>query len=107
MHEAILSGRRQAAIGVRTLDIAKRLMDYGYHPPTIYFPLTVPEAMLIEPTETESRDALEGFIEAMRAIAREAAQEPELVRSAPQTTPVRRLDEASAARRPKLTWDPA
>jgi glycine dehydrogenase subunit 2 len=106
MHEAILTGQRQAAGGVRTLDIAKRLMDYGYHPPTIYFPLTVPEAMLVEPTETESKRSLDGFIEAMRAIAAEAETDPEIVRTAPHTTPVRRLDEATAARRPKLTWDP-
>ncbi len=104
MHELILTGRRQAARGARTLDIAKRLMDYGVHPPTIYFPLTVPEAMLIEPTETESQASLDGFIEAMRAIAREVETDPELVRQAPYTTPVRRLDEAAAARQPKLTW---
>jgi glycine dehydrogenase subunit 2 len=104
MHETILSGRRQAARGARTLDIAKRLMDYGYHPPTIYFPLTVPEAMLIEPTETESQASLDGFVDAMRAIDAEATADPEQLAGAPYTTPVRRLDEASAARRPKLRW---
>ncbi len=105
MHEVVLTGRRQAESGVRTLDIAKRLMDYGLHPPTIYFPLTVPEAMLIEPTETESQASLDAFADAMLAIAEEAERDPELVCSAPHTTPVTRLDEATAARRPKLVWD--
>ncbi|MFQ5459639.1 MAG: aminomethyl-transferring glycine dehydrogenase subunit GcvPB [Anaerolineae bacterium] len=104
MHEAILSGRRQAKGGVHTLDIAKRLEDYGCHPPTIYFPLTVPEAMLIEPTETESVASLDAFVAAMMAIADEAETDPDLVTSAPHTTPVRRLDEATAARKPRLTW---
>jgi glycine dehydrogenase subunit 2 len=107
MHEAILTGKRQAALGVRTLDIAKRLQDYGFHPPTIYFPLTVAEAMLIEPTETESRASLDGFVAAMKAIARETETEPETVVGAPHTTPVRRLDEATAARKPHLTWNSA
>ncbi len=104
MHEVVLTGRWQAAKGVRTMEIAKRLMDYGLHPPTVYFPLTVPEAMLIEPTETESLASLDGFVEAMRAIAGEVESDPELVRSAPHTTPVRRLDETAAARQPRLTW---
>jgi glycine dehydrogenase subunit 2 len=107
MHEATLTGKRQAALGVRTLDIAKRLQDYGFHPPTIYFPLTVAEAMLIEPTETESRASLDGFVAAMKAIARETETEPETVVGAPHTTPVRRLDEATAARKPHLTWNSA
>jgi glycine dehydrogenase subunit 2 len=90
--------------GVRTLDIAKRLIDKGYHPPTIYFPLTVEEGMLIEPTETESLETIDGFIAALIEIAREAETEPELVTSAPHDAPVRRLDEATAARQPNLRW---
>jgi glycine dehydrogenase subunit 2 len=107
MHEVVFSGSRQKQqSGVRTLDIAKRLIDYGYHPPTIYFPLVVDEALMIEPTETESKETLDGFIEAMRAIAAEAAADPDLLRAAPTTTPVGRLDEAQAARRPDLRWQP-
>jgi glycine dehydrogenase subunit 2 len=90
--------------GVRTLDIAKRLIDKGYHPPTIYFPLTVEEGMLIEPTETESLETLDGFIDALVEIAHEAETEPELVTSAPHDAPVRRLDETGAARQPNLRW---
>jgi glycine dehydrogenase subunit 2 len=90
--------------GVRTLDIAKRLIDKGYHPPTIYFPLTVEEGMLIEPTETESLETLDGFVDALLEIAREAETEPDTVTSAPHTAPVRRLDEATAARQPNLRW---
>jgi glycine dehydrogenase subunit 2 len=105
MHEAILTGQRQAENGVRTLDLVKRLMDYGFHPPTIYFPLTVPEAMLIEPTETESKASMDSFAEALLKVAAEAEEDPELVLTAPHTTPVRRLDEATAARRPILVWD--
>ncbi len=104
MHEFVLSGVRQERLGVKTLDIAKRLIDYGFHPPTIYFPLIVKEALMIEPTETESRETLDAFAEAMLAIAREAETEPDLVRSAPHHTPVRRLDEARAARQPVLRW---
>jgi glycine dehydrogenase subunit 2 len=92
--------------GVRTLDIAKRLIDYGFHPPTVYFPLTVEEGMLIEPTETEPLETLDAFAEAMIAIAREAHDEPELVTGAPHSAPVRRLDEATAARQPNLRWRP-
>jgi glycine dehydrogenase subunit 2 len=106
MHEFVLSGRRQKRNGVRTLDIAKRLMDYGFHPPTIYFPLIVDEALMIEPTETENKDTLDRFVEAMRAIAREAEEQPELVRGAPHTTAIGRLDEARAARSPDLRWRP-
>lgn len=106
MHEVLFSGSRQKAKGVKTLDIAKRLIDYGFHPPTIYFPLMVDEAMLIEPTETESKETLDAFCDAMLAIAREAEEEPEVVRSAPQRSPVGRLDEATAARRPVLRWQP-
>ena len=86
-------------------DIAKRLLDYGYHPPTIYFPLVVSGALMIEPTETETPETLERFCEAMLAIAREAQDDPELVKSAPHSTPVRRLDEARAARKPVLRWN--
>jgi len=92
--------------GVRTLDIAKRLIDHGYHPPTIYFPLTVEEGMLIEPTETESVETLDAFADALIAIAHEAETDPELVKTAPHTAPVGRLDEATAARHPNLRWRP-
>jgi glycine dehydrogenase subunit 2 len=104
MHEVVLSGSRQKALGVKTLDIAKRLIDYGFHPPTIYFPLIVDESMMIEPTETEGIEALDAFCEAMLEIAREAEEDPDLVRGAPYTAPLRRLDEATAARKPVLRW---
>jgi glycine dehydrogenase subunit 2 len=90
--------------GVRTLDIAKRLIDRGYHPPTIYFPNTVEEGMLIEPTETETLETLDAFADALIAIAAEADADPGVVTSAPHDTPVRRLDEATAARQPNLRW---
>ena len=106
MHECVLSDRRQHDHGVTTADIAKRLMDYGYHPPTIYFPLVVAGAMMIEPTECESQEALDGFIEAMRAIAREAETQPGLVTGAPERPIVRRIDEVRAARKPRLRWTP-
>ncbi len=92
--------------GIRTLDVAKRLIDYGFHPPTVYFPLIVDEALLIEPTETESVETLDAFADALIAIAAEAHETPELVHDAPHTTPVRRLDEAAAARQPNLRWRP-
>jgi glycine dehydrogenase subunit 2 len=104
MHEVVFSGSRQKAKGVKTLDIAKRLIDYGFHPPTIYFPLMVDEAMLIEPTETESKETLDAFCDAMLAIAREAEEEPDTVRQAPRRSPIGRLDEAAAARKPVLRW---
>ncbi len=104
MHEVVLSGRRQRRQGVRTLDIAKRLMDYGFHPPTVYFPLVVDEAMMIEPTETENKDTLDAFIAAMREIASEVERDPAMVTSAPTSTVVGRLDEARAARIPDLRW---
>jgi len=104
-HECVLSDKFQLKNDVKTLDIAKRLMDYGFHPPTIYFPLIVPGALMIEPTETESKETLDEFIQAMRAIAREAQEEPETVRSAPHLPKVRRLDETMAARKPKLRWE--
>jgi len=104
-HEFVASAAHlKAETGVRTLDIAKRLIDKGYHPPTIYFPLTVDEAMLIEPTETESLETLDAFADALIEIAREAREDPELVKSAPHLAPVRRLDEATAARQPNLRW---
>jgi glycine dehydrogenase subunit 2 len=106
MHEVLFSGSRQKAKGVRTLDIAKRLIDYGFHPPTIYFPLLADEAMLIEPTETESKETLDAFCDAMLSIAREAEEEPEVVRAAPHRAPLGRLDEATAARHPVLRWQP-
>lgn len=104
MHECVLSGDWQKAKGVSTLDIAKRLLDFGYHPPTIYFPLIVSEAMMIEPTECESKETLDEFIKAMRQIADEVENNPELVKTAPHTTIVSRLDEAQAARKPVLCF---
>lgn len=104
MHEVIISDKKQREKGVTTMDIAKRLMDYGFHPPTIYFPLIVSGAMMIEPTETESKHTIDEFIEAMIRIAREAEENPEVVRSAPQNTRLSRLDEAKAAREPILRF---
>jgi len=104
MHEFVLSGSRQKALGVRTMDVVKRLMDFGFHPPTVYFPLIVEEALMIEPTESENVETLDRFADALLAIAREARESPEILRSAPHTTPVGRVDEASAARRPNLCW---
>lgn len=98
MHEFVLSGNRQKKLGVKTSDISKRILDFGMHAPTNYFPLIVPEALMIEPTETESRETLDRFAEIMIQIAREAETTPEVVTSAPTTTPVRRLDESAAAR---------
>lgn len=101
MHEFVLSARRlKREHGVTALDVAKRLMDFGIHPPTIYFPLVVPEALMIEPTETESKERLDEFVEAMRRIAAEAADDPALLHDAPHTRPVRRLDEVKAAKEP-------
>lgn len=104
MHEVVLSGQWQKELGVSTLDIAKRLLDFGYHPPTIYFPLIVKEALMIEPTETESKETLDEFIMVMIQIAEEAKNDPEKVRNAPYTTVVSRLDEAKAARFPVLNY---
>ena len=104
-HEFVLSGARQKRQhGVTTKDMAKRMLDYGFHAPTIYFPLIVEEAIMIEPTETESKRTLDEFADAMQAIAREAQDEPDVVRTAPHSTPVRRLDEVRAARQPDLRW---
>lgn len=107
MHEVVFSGAKQRARGVRTLDIAKRLIDYGLHPPTVYFPLIVEEALMVEPTEAEGKESLDAFCDAMLAIAREAEEEPGTVRNAPTAAPLRRLDEAAAARKPVLRWRPA
>jgi len=104
LHEVVFSDKKQNATDVHTLDIAKRLMDYGFHPPTIYFPLIVAGALMIEPTESEPKEELDAFCDAMLAIAKESEERPELVKSAPHTTPVRRLDEARAARQPVLRW---
>lgn len=103
-HEFVISGRRQKKLGVRTLDIAKRLLDFGFHPPTIYFPLNVEESVMIEPTETESKETLDAFIETMIQIAKEAEENPEIVQEAPHTTVVGRLDETKAARKPILKY---
>ena len=106
MHECVLTSKKQNSQGIKTLDIAKRLLDYGVHPPTIYFPLIVEEALMIEPTETESLETLDTFIAIMRQIAEEATTNPDLIRQAPSTTVVGRLDEATAARKPNLRWKP-
>ncbi|MGE5635891.1 MAG: hypothetical protein ACM3UV_02955, partial [Nocardioidaceae bacterium] len=101
MHEFVLSGHgARDRLGLRTLDIAKRMLDHRVHPPTVYFPLLVDEALMIEPTETEPKERLDHFVEVLRSILAEAREDPEIARAAPYTTPVRRLDEAGAARRP-------
>ena len=101
MHEFVLSGApAKRELGVKTVDIAKRLLDFGFHPPTIYFPLLVDEALMFEPTETETREGLDALAEAIDEILAEAERDPEIARAAPYTTPVRRLDEAAASRRP-------
>ena len=105
MHEFVLSARNlKREHGITALDVAKRLMDYGIHPPTVYFPLVVPEALMIEPTETEPKERLDDFVDAMHAIAREAAESPELLKEAPHGRPVRRLDEVRAAKQPILRY---
>ncbi len=104
MHEVVLSDKNQKKFGVKTADIAKRLLDYGFHPPTIYFPLIIDGALMIEPTETESKEELDAFISALRKIHEEIESNPELVKTAPHLTYVRRLDEVRAARNPLLTW---
>ena len=107
MHEFVAAAKRQKKRGVKALDIAKRLIDLGFHPPTVYFPLIVPEAMMIEPTETESRETLDAFASAMAQIAEEAEVSPDTITSAPQSTPVSRLDEVKAARELDLRWRPS
>jgi len=105
MHEVIFSGKKQKTKGVHTIDIAKRLLDYGFHPPTVYFPLVVDEALMMEPTETESKETLDAYIDAMKEIAREVTENPDILHTAPHNTPVRRLDEVTAARNPNLRWE--
>ncbi len=107
MHECVLTAQRyKTEYGVRAFDIAKRLIDYGFHPPTMYFPLIVPEALMIEPTETESVETLDAFVDALHQIAEEARENPELLHEAPHHTPVRRLDEAKAAKELCVCWQP-
>jgi glycine dehydrogenase subunit 2 len=106
LHEVVFSDRLQARNDVHVGDIGKRLMDYGFHPPTVSFPLIVPGAIMIEPTETESKQELDAFIDAMRDIAKEAEENPELVKNAPHSTRINRVDEAGAARKPVLRWKP-
>lgn len=103
MHEFVVTaGDVKRAHGIRALDIAKRIMDHGFHPPTMYFPLVVDEALMVEPTETETRETLEAFADAMRSVVAEAASDPETVRTAPHTTIVGRMDEARSVREPRL-----
>jgi glycine dehydrogenase subunit 2 len=104
MHEVVISDKQLKATGVTTLDVAKRLLDYGFHPPTVYFPLVVKGAMLIEPTETETKQTLDEFVEALANIKRESQEDPEMVKAAPHLTRLRRLDETRAARKPVLRW---
>jgi glycine dehydrogenase subunit 2 len=107
MHEVVFSDALQKKHGVNTVDIAKRLIDYGFHPYTTAFPLIVPGALMIEPTESESQEECDLFIDAMKSIAKEAETNPDLVKTAPHTTRVRRLDEVAAARKPVLRWRPS
>ena len=106
MHEVVFSDDRQAKLGVRTGDLAKRLIDYGFHPYTVSFPLIVHGALMIEPTETESKDEIDLFVEAMISIAREVETDPQLVKTAPHLTRIGRVDEVAAARKPVLKWTP-
>jgi glycine dehydrogenase subunit 2 len=107
LHEAVFTDKAlEAKTGVKTLDIAKRLIDYGYHPPTVYFPLVVRGALMIEPTETETKQTIDSFVDALKAIVKEAEESPELVKGAPHLTRLGRLDEARAARKPRLRWSP-
>ena len=107
MHECVFSDAKQAAKGVRTGDIAKRLIDYGFHPYTVSFPLIVDGAMMIEPTETESKEELDLFIDALISIAKEVEEDPERVKTAPHNTRVARVDEVTAARKPIVRWTPS
>lgn len=102
MHEVVFDGLKSGK--ATTLQVAKRLLDYGYHPPTIYFPLVFHQSIMIEPTENESKETMDNFIDAMKAIAKEAEEQPELLQNAPHHTPVRRLDEVKAARTPILKF---
>ena len=103
-HEFVFNGLKDKSQHVTTLDVAKRLLDYGFHAPTIYFPLLFHEALMIEPTETESKDTIDGFIKVMKEIAKEAAENPELVKTAPHNTPISRVDDVKAVKEPKLTF---
>jgi glycine dehydrogenase subunit 2 len=103
-HEFVFDGLADKSTGVTTLDIAKRLLDYGYHAPTIYFPLLFHQSIMIEPTETESKETLDDFIDIMHRVAEEALADPDMVKSAPHSTPVRRLDETTAAKNPLLKY---
>lgn len=105
MHEFVLGGLKEKTKDVTTLDIAKRLLDYGYHPPTVYFPLIIDQAMMIEPTETESLETMDEFIEVMIKIAQEAKEKPDLVKGAPHHTVTKRVDEVRAARKLILKWE--
>ncbi|MFL5975192.1 MAG: aminomethyl-transferring glycine dehydrogenase subunit GcvPB, partial [Solirubrobacterales bacterium] len=102
MHEFVSTAKPLKKFGVKGMDVAKRLIDLGYHPPTVYFPLVVEEALMVEPTETETRETLDHFADVLRDVLDEAADEPEIARNAPYTTPVRRLDEAAAAKQPVI-----
>jgi glycine dehydrogenase subunit 2 len=104
MHEGVLSGRKLKEQGLRTLDVAKRLLDYGLHAPTVYFPLIVSEALMIEPTDSESKETLDVFIETMIRILEEAKENPDILKNAPQSTPVRRLDEVKAIKELNIRW---
>jgi glycine dehydrogenase subunit 2 len=104
MHEGVLSGKNLKDLEVKTLDVAKRLLDFGFHAPTIYFPLIVSEALMIEPTESESKETLDRFIEIMKQINKEAKENPKSLKSAPTRTPVRRLDEVKAIKELKIKW---
>jgi glycine dehydrogenase subunit 2 len=106
MHECVVSARRQKKLGVSAMDVAKRLLDLGFYAPSTYFPMIVEEALMIEPTETESKETLDAFCEAMIRIAKEAETDPHGIHQAPVTTPVRRLDQTKAAREPNLRWRP-
>ena len=106
LHEVVFSDKKQVALGVHNMDMAKRLMDYGFHPPTISFPLIVHGALMIEPTETEGKPGLDAFVSAMKQIAREAEEDPQIVLQAPHTTPVKRVDEVGAAKNLILRWRP-
>jgi glycine dehydrogenase subunit 2 len=105
MHEAVFSHKRQADKGVHATDIAKRLLDYGLHPPTIYFPLIVDGALMTEPTETESKATIDAYVEAMIDIAKDVDENPEILHTAPHNTPIRRLDDVRAVRQPDLRWE--
>lgn len=103
-HEFVFDGLLDKSTGVTTLDVAKRLLDYGFHAPTIYFPLLFHEAMMIEPTENESKDTLDEFIATLKTVAEEAISDPDMVKSAPHSTPVRRLDDVKAVKEPHFTF---